>query len=109
MAINVHKVAGRIPEVSVGPGRLAAGEFLPAGDRGVTCRLVPRALVEARQVLLVEVERPDLALAVHVRRPLAAEQAELGTVAWSRDYHASLKTVESSGRPMFLLFQEVPG
>jgi hypothetical protein len=41
--------------------------------------------------------------------PLAAGPVELGTVEWSRDYDASLKAVEKSGKPMLLLFQEVPG
>ena len=41
--------------------------------------------------------------------PLAAAPVELGTVKWSRNYDAALKTVEDSGKPMFLLFQEVPG
>lgn len=41
--------------------------------------------------------------------PLSAGPVELGTVSWSRDYDASLKTVRTSGKPMFLLFQEVPG
>jgi len=34
---------------------------------------------------------------------------ELGHVAWSRDYAAGLARVRESGRPMLLLFQEVPG
>ena len=41
--------------------------------------------------------------------PLAAAPVELGTVKWSRDFDTSLKTVKSSGKPMLLLFQEVPG
>jgi hypothetical protein len=41
--------------------------------------------------------------------PLWAGPVELGTVKWLRDYEAGLKTVKESGKPMFLLFQEVPG
>ena len=41
--------------------------------------------------------------------PLAAGPVELGTVKWSRDYDAALKSVGASGKPMLLLFQEVPG
>lgn len=33
----------------------------------------------------------------------------VGTVIWSRDYDAALATAKSSGKPVFLLFQEVPG
>ena len=40
---------------------------------------------------------------------LAAGPVELGTVTWGRDYEAGLKKVKESGKPMFLLFQEVPG
>lgn len=41
--------------------------------------------------------------------PAWAGPVELGTVDWSRDYEAGLKVVKESGKPMFLLFQEVPG
>ena len=41
--------------------------------------------------------------------PLWAAPVELGTVKWSRDYAAGLEAVKESGKPMFLLFQEVPG
>ena len=45
--------------------------------------------------------------------PLWAGPVELGTVKWGRDYDAGLKTVKETvketGKPMFLLFQEVPG
>jgi hypothetical protein len=34
---------------------------------------------------------------------------EVGTVRWGRDYDAVLKTSKSSGKPIFVLFQEVPG
>ncbi|MEO1617212.1 MAG: VPGUxxT family thioredoxin-like (seleno)protein, type 2 [Planctomycetota bacterium] len=34
---------------------------------------------------------------------------EIGTVRWSRDLDASLAASRASGKPVFLLFQEVPG
>lgn len=34
---------------------------------------------------------------------------ELGTVRWHRDLDAGLAEVRSTGRPLFLLFQEIPG
>lgn len=34
---------------------------------------------------------------------------ELGTVKWSRDLSATLASSKKSGKPVFLLFQEVPG
>jgi hypothetical protein len=37
------------------------------------------------------------------------QPVELGTVEWSRDLDASLASAKKSGKPVFLLFQEVPG
>ncbi len=34
---------------------------------------------------------------------------EIGTVNWGRDYDAAKKTSADSGKPILLLFQEVPG
>lgn len=34
---------------------------------------------------------------------------ELGRVDWLRDYEAGVARAEETGRPMLLLFQEVPG
>ena len=34
---------------------------------------------------------------------------ELGTVKWERDLDAGLAAAKTSGKPVFLLFQEVPG
>ncbi len=34
---------------------------------------------------------------------------EVGTVRWQRDYDAALAAAKTSGKPVFLLFQEVPG
>jgi len=53
--------------------------------------------------------RPLLSCLFLPALPLAAGPVELGTVKWSRDYDTALKTVGSSGKPMLLLFQEVPG
>ena len=34
---------------------------------------------------------------------------ELGDVHWGRDFDAALKVSATTGKPVFLLFQEVPG
>jgi len=34
---------------------------------------------------------------------------EVGHVNWGRDFDAALKMSADSGKPVFLLFQEVPG
>lgn len=34
---------------------------------------------------------------------------EVGTVRWQRDYESALTSAKNSGKPVFLLFQEVPG
>ena len=34
---------------------------------------------------------------------------ELGKVPWLRDYDAALAEAKKSGKPLLLLFQEVPG
>ncbi len=66
---------------------------------------------------------PSLALAagVSVTSALFVSQAgcqphggqiqpvEVGTVRWQRDYEAALASAKKSGKPVFLLFQEVPG
>ena len=38
-----------------------------------------------------------------------AEPVELGTVTWEREPDAAFARARASGRPVFLLFQEVPG
>jgi hypothetical protein len=40
---------------------------------------------------------------------LAQQPRELGTVAWERNFPAAEKQVRASGKPMLVLFQEVPG
>ena len=40
---------------------------------------------------------------------LPNQQEELGYVAWSRSYNESLSEAKTSGKPLFILFQEVPG
>ena len=37
------------------------------------------------------------------------QPVELGTVKWSRDLETTLASAKKSGKPVFLLFQEVPG
>jgi hypothetical protein len=39
----------------------------------------------------------------------AATPVELGKVAWLRDYDKGIAASTRSGKPIFLLFQEVPG
>ena len=34
---------------------------------------------------------------------------EVGTVKWGRDLDAALASSKESGKPVFVLFQEVPG
>jgi hypothetical protein len=38
-----------------------------------------------------------------------ANAVEVGTVRWGRDLDTALATSKSTGKPVFLLFQEVPG
>ena len=38
-----------------------------------------------------------------------ASAPELGTVKWGRDLDKGLALSKESGKPVFLLFQEVPG
>ncbi len=53
---------------------------------------------------------PVSALLVTFLAPVAsAGPRELGTVAWERSLEAGLTEAARSGRPVFLLFQEVPG
>ena len=37
------------------------------------------------------------------------EPIELGSVAWGRDHDAAFLEARESGRPVLLLFQEIPG
>lgn len=39
----------------------------------------------------------------------AANPEEVGKVAWGRDYEAATAAAKKSGKPIFLLFQEIPG
>lgn len=36
-------------------------------------------------------------------------RVELGTVKWNRDLDAAKKLSQQSGKPLMILFQEVPG
>ncbi|MEM7163956.1 MAG: hypothetical protein AAF581_00745 [Planctomycetota bacterium] len=40
---------------------------------------------------------------------LRTQPVELGKVAWERDYEKGVATARKSGKPILLLFQEVPG
>ena len=63
--------------------------------------MIPRIL----QSLLFRLAGPIVLLGM----PVWAGPVELGTVQWSGDYAEGLAAVKESGKPMFLLFQEVPG
>ena len=39
----------------------------------------------------------------------AQERPELGTVRWTRDYDQGTARAKKEDKPVFLLFQEVPG
>lgn len=41
--------------------------------------------------------------------PVGAAPVELGKVNWGRDYEAALSASGESGKPVLILFQEVPG
>ncbi|MGI9241785.1 MAG: VPGUxxT family thioredoxin-like (seleno)protein, type 2 [Verrucomicrobiales bacterium] len=41
--------------------------------------------------------------------PGSSQPIEVGVVKWGRDFTASLAAAKRSGKPVFLLFQEVPG
>ncbi len=42
-------------------------------------------------------------------QPATSNPVAVGTVAWGRDYDAALASAKTTGKPVFLLFQEVPG
>ena len=42
-------------------------------------------------------------------QPRAANPVEVGSVAWGRDVDAALERGAATGKPVFVLFQEVPG
>ena len=41
--------------------------------------------------------------------PPAAAPVEFGKVAWKRDFAAAEARAEETGKPLLVLFQEVPG
>ena len=40
---------------------------------------------------------------------VAANPEEVGTVTWGRDFDSALVSAKKTGKPVFLLFQEIPG
>ena len=42
-------------------------------------------------------------------QPKSSQSVELGTVSWQRDHDAALEASVKTGKPVFVLFQEVPG
>ncbi len=62
-----------------------------------TCSSVPGSAVQAGD--------PDGA----ALRPLPENPVELGRVAWGRDLDAALAEARATGKPVFALFQEIPG
>ncbi len=51
---------------------------------------------------------PD-AQEISVSQPQGRDTIELGQVAWLRDYAAAVQLARKEGKPIFILFQEVPG
>ena len=51
----------------------------------------------------------ECAATVHQKQSDHPTPDEVGSVSWSRDYYDALEKSEKTGRPIFLLFQEVPG
>lgn len=50
------------------------------------------------------------AISIHAQKTNPANQAkELGTVSWYRDYDQAISQSEKTGKPIMILFQEVPG
>lgn len=50
-----------------------------------------------------------IALLFATKIAIAQNPVEVGDVNWGRDYQAALSQSQNSGKPIFLLFQEVPG
>ena len=50
-----------------------------------------------------------VALAFLQAKPGAKQPVEIGTVQWLRDYDLAIAESKKSGKPVFALFQEVPG
>ena len=50
-----------------------------------------------------------LLMACSAEQSDSGQPVEIGTVKWNRDHDAALKLSAKSGKPVFLLFQEVPG
>ncbi len=58
--------------------------------------------------ILVSIILLTLGATVHARQP-ATPPVEVGSVQWGRDFDAALKMSALSGKPVLILFQEVPG
>jgi hypothetical protein len=58
-----------------------------------------------RQLLTI----PLLANLVLAQQSPVQNPPELGTIAWQRDLEAGLAQASKTGKPVFLLFQEIPG
>lgn len=50
-----------------------------------------------------------LSLAACQPKANAANPEEVGTVKWGRNYETAIAEAKNSGKPVFLLFQEIPG
>jgi hypothetical protein len=65
-----------------------------------------------RTTLLAVLSVSPLAAQAEQPRPTHPPQTqarELGTVAWQRDHDQALAAAKRTGKPVFLLFQEIPG
>lgn len=84
---------------------------MQSGDEVVRCFIITAACLMNSSIL-----RSCLTVALafagfSCSREAPAEQphVEVGKVAWGRDLQAALRAGERSGKPVFALFQEVPG
>ena len=59
--------------------------------------------------VLVGMADSDVTASEFLDFPKASGPIELGQVDWIRNYDEGVSAVEETGKPMLLLFQEVPG
>ena len=76
-------------------------------DPMLTHEAIKIELVKQGKIAAYEVIGREVVLYWRVLK--AEERVELGTVKWTRDHDAALALSAKSGKPVFLLFQEVPG
>ena len=45
----------------------------------------------------------------YANSPNSGNAVEVGNVTWKRDYDSAVAVAKKSGKPLFAMFQEVPG